>query len=77
MKQNQISKVCKGNKKKDTPWGVLLFLGGQQGFEEAGPTVSGVKKCPVDTFLGRGRIHILMNAPSMGVGMRILFVVAR
>ena len=35
----------------------------------------GSKKCPVDTFLGRGRIHILMNAPGMGVGMRILFVV--
>ena len=25
------------------------------GIEEAGPTVGGVKKCPVDTFLGRGR----------------------
>ena len=30
---------------------------------------------PVACFLGRGRIHILMNAPSMGVDMRILFVV--
>ena len=30
---------------------------------------------PVACFLGRGRIHIRMNAPSMGVGMRILFVV--
>ena len=29
---------------------------------------------PVACFLGRGKIHILMNAPSMGVGMGILFV---
>ena len=27
------------------------------GFEESGPTVGKVKKCPVDTFLARGRIH--------------------
>ena len=33
------------------------------------------KKCPVDTFLGRGRIHIPMNASGTDVGMRILFVV--
>jgi len=26
------------------------------GFEEAGPIAGGAKKCPVDTFLGRGRI---------------------
>ena len=32
---------------------------------------------PVACFLGRGRIHILMNAPSMGVDMRILFVAVR
>jgi len=29
---------------------------------------------PVACLLGRGKIHILMNAPSMGVGMGILFV---
>jgi len=29
-----------------------------KGFEEAGPTEGRVKKCPVDTFLGRGRIHV-------------------
>ena len=36
---------------------------------------TGAKKCPVDTSLVRGRIHILMNGPGTGVGMRILFVV--
>ena len=35
-----------------------------------------VNKCPVDTCLVRGRIHILMNASGMDVDMRILFVVA-
>ena len=40
-----------------------------------GPNKVRVKKCPVDTFLVRGRIHIHMNAPGTGVGMRILFVV--
>lgn len=36
-----------------------IFIGGEfKGFEEAGPTAGGVKKCPVDTFLGRGRIHV-------------------
>ena len=35
---------------------------------------SEVKNMPGACFLGRGKIHILMNAPSMGVGMGILFV---
>ena len=49
----------------------------QQRIRKDGPTEGRVKKCPVDTFLVRGRIHILMNAPSMGVDMRILFVAVR
>ena len=57
------------------PSGGYFFWRRVKGFEEAGPTEGRVKKCQVDTFLGRGRIHILMNAPGMGVGMRILFVV--
>ena len=59
----------------DTPLGVSIFLSSQQGFEEAGLTEGGVKNMPVACFLGPGRIHILMNASGMGVGMRILFVV--
>ena len=71
---------CKGSnpfcsaKKKDTPKGVLLF-GSAAGIRKDGLPKGQVNKCPVDTFLVRGRIHSLMNAPSMGVGMRILFVV--
>ena len=30
---------------------------------------------PVACFLGRGRIHRLMNAPGTGVGINLLFVV--
>ena len=35
---------------------------------------TGAKKCPVDTSLVRGRIHILMNGPGTGVGIRLSFV---
>ena len=43
---------------KKTPPSGGFFIGGEfKRFEEAGLTVGGVKKCPVDTFLGRGRIH--------------------
>ena len=28
---------------------------------------TGAKKCPVDTFLGRGKIHGLVDAPITGV----------
>jgi len=41
-------------------------MGWIMGFEEAGPCEAGVKKCPVDTFLGRGRIHEQVTHP---VGM--------
>ena len=52
----------------------FIFLSSKEGFEEAGLCVAEVKNMPVACFLGRGKIHILMNAPSMGVGMGILFV---
>ena len=32
-------------------------MGWIMGFEESGPPEGWVKKCPVDTFLARGRIH--------------------
>ena len=53
------------------------FFWRSSGIRKDGSTEGRVKKCPVDTFLVRGRIHILMNAPSMGVDMRILFVAVR
>ena len=56
------------------PNGVSIFLLSQQGFEEAGPCAAGVKNMPVACFLGRGRIHRLMNAPGTGVGISLLFV---
>ena len=52
----------------------FIFLSSKEGFEEAGLCAAEVKNMPVACFLGRGKIHILMNAPSMGVGMGILFV---
>ena len=70
-----VSKVCKGHKKKSTPLGWISFCQ-RVGIRKDGTSAhTGAKKCPVDTSLVRGRIHILMNAPSMGVDMRILFVI--
>ena len=40
------------------PSGGYFFWRRVRGFEEAGPTEGRVKKCPGDTFLGRGRIHV-------------------
>ena len=42
--------------KKRQPIRVVFFYE-IMGFEESGPTVGRVKKCPGDTFLARGRIH--------------------
>ena len=49
------------------PLGGYFFWRRVKGFEEAGPTEGRVKKCPVDTFLGRGRIHVHPDAPGTGV----------
>ena len=62
----------KGNPPNGVDFLFLLELGIRKDGTSAH---TGAKKCPVDTSLVRGRIHILMNAPSMGVDMRILFVV--
>ena len=43
----------------------------QQRIRKDGPTTGGGSKCPVDTFLVRGRIHRLMKAPGTGVGIRL------
>ena len=59
------------------PSGGYFLLAEQQRIRKAGPTAGRVAKCPGDTLLGRGRIHIPMNAHSMGVGMGILFMVGR
>ena len=44
-------------KRTGHPKGVLFFSVADMGFEESGPTVGRAKKCPVDTFLARGRIQ--------------------
>ena len=62
------------NKKKATPLGWLSFWPESRD-SKGRPKRSLGKKMPAACFLGRGRIHILMNAPGTGVGMRILFVV--
>ena len=58
---------CKGSnpfcpaKKQDTPTGCPVFWRGS-GIRKDGPTGGRVKKCPVDTFLVRGRIHVHSGA---------------
>jgi hypothetical protein len=44
-----------------------------EGFEEGGLSEAAVKSMPVACFLARGKIHSLMNTPSMGVGIRLSF----
>ena len=39
-----------------------------KGVEEGGPTEGRVKKCPVDTFLARGRLHGWPTALQRSVG---------
>ena len=44
--------------KEEIPNGYLLFYFAlRAGLEEAGPAEGWAKKCPGDTFLGRGRVH--------------------
>jgi len=40
-----------------------FFVLAKVGFEEGGDAKGGAKKCPVDTFLARGKIHGTGNAP--------------
>ena len=40
----------------------VLFIYGDNGIRKSGPTEGRVKKCPVDTFLARGRIQRSMAA---------------
>ena len=49
----------KTNKRGDTQRvSPLLFRASHgKGLEEAGPAEGWARKCPVDTFLGRGRVH--------------------
>ena len=49
----------------------------EKGFERAAPVRGLVQKQSGGLFLARGKIHSLMNAPSMGVGIRLLFVAVR
>ena len=46
------------NKKKDMRQAkALSYFLPRKGLEEADPAKGWVKKCPVDTFLGRGRVQ--------------------
>jgi len=40
-----------------------VFFGGDNGLEEGGDGAAVVKKCPVDTFLARGRVHGALPQP--------------
>ena len=45
-----------GDLQEKAPVRVLFFMGWIMGLEESGPPAGRVKKCPVDTFLARGRV---------------------
>ena len=47
---------------------ICLALRAGMGLEEAGPAVGWAKKCPGDTFLGRGRVHRRKTASRRGGG---------
>jgi len=47
---------------------------GDNGIRRGRPTAGGVKKCPVDTFLGRGRIHRIPTASGRDVGGILSFL---
>ena len=55
-------------KRTGHPKGVLFFSVADMGFEESGPTAGRAKKCPVDTFLARGRIPAPLTASRRDVG---------
>ena len=50
------------HQKKKTHESVSSFFVSPTGIEEAGLAAGGAKKCPVDTFLGRGRFHVFPAA---------------
>ena len=49
---------------------VVFLLAEDEGFEEGGLAEGKAKKCPVDTFLARGRIHERVNASGTDVSTR-------
>ena len=46
--------------------GIRIFYA-QDGTRKSGPTEGRVRKCPVDTFLARGRVPQISDASSMDV----------
>ena len=58
--------------KRTPPIRAVSFLA-TEGFEEAGIAAGEAKNMPATYFLGRGRIHSLMNAPGTGVGIRLSY----
>ena len=58
-------------KKNTAHSGGVLF--GNGGIRRGRPLRSRGKNMPATYFLGRGRIHSLMNAPGTGVGIRLSF----
>ena len=52
------------------PKGCLIFYGMDMGLEESGPPKGRVKKCPVDTFLARGRVPFSSGASRQGCERR-------
>ena len=57
------------HKNRSTCW-CFFFYGvwWVMGLEESGPPIGRAKKCPVDTFLARGRVPCASERTRMGVG---------
>ena len=55
-------------KRTGHPKGVLFFSVADMGFEESGAPEGWAKKCPVDSFLARGRIPVQLTASHRDVG---------
>ena len=51
------SSPASATKKDSQPFGWLCFFVIVHGLEEGGDGEAIVKKCPVDTYLARGRVH--------------------
>ena len=60
--------------KETAAFGRLFLLAETNRIRKDGLPEGQVTKCPVDTWLVRGRIHRLMNVPGTGVGISLSFV---
>ena len=64
------SSPASATKKDSQPFGWLSFFVMVQGLEEGGGSCeTSAKKCPVDTFLARGRVHSYKTVSGTDAGL--------